>query len=70
MVAEWGSERIAKELLVGFDPVEHFVGLLERRYGHLGLFCSDFDGGPLVAIKWHPAVRPSRGFGTAMTCVA
>lgn len=60
VVAEWGSEKIAKELLVGFSPVRRFVDLLERRFGHLGLFCVDFDGGEIIAIKWRPAV--SLGF--------
>ena len=56
VVAEWGSERIAMELLVGFDPVSIFVDLLQQRFGHLGLFCADLDGGELIAVKWHPQV--------------
>jgi hypothetical protein len=52
VVAEWGSEGIAQELLVGFEPVQHFVGLLEERFGHLAQFFADYNGGDAIAVKW------------------
>lgn len=56
MVARWGKARITRELLVGFDPVRLLLAKLEQRFGHLGRFFADYDGGCVVAVKWKPKV--------------
>ena len=56
VVASQPTELLAKELLVGVDPVARFVALLEERFGHLAAFCADAEGGfPAVGVKWLPA---------------
>ena len=55
-IAAWGREGVARELLVGFDPVSIFVSKLEQRFGHLGSFFMDSFGGEVIAIKWKSQV--------------
>lgn len=46
-------EKLRAELLVGFDPVNHYVQLCTERYGHLATFCADSVGGfAAVGVKW------------------
>lgn len=52
MLIKRGPERVAKELLVGFDPVSMYVAGLERRFDGVATFCSDSLGGPLIGVKW------------------
>jgi hypothetical protein len=55
VVAGQPTEALLPELLVGFDPVSHYLSLLEDRFGHLAAFCADSPGGfPAVAVKWAP----------------
>jgi hypothetical protein len=55
IAAAKAQEKLAAELLVGFDPVRRYVALLEARYGHLAAFCADFHGGPVVGLRWRPS---------------
>ncbi len=56
VVASQPTAQLVPELLVGFDPVAHYVALLEERFGHLAVFCADAVGGfPAVGVKWLPA---------------
>lgn len=55
MLASRGAGAVRRELLVGFDPVPTFLALLERRFGELAVFCADYTGGTVAAIKWRPA---------------
>lgn len=57
VVATMGREDIAKELLVGFDPIALFIEKLEHRFGHLGWFFADYNGGEVIAVKWNPKVH-------------
>jgi len=56
VVAEWGREGLAQELLVGFEPIQRYLGLLEERFAHLGQFFADYNGGDVIAVKWQPQV--------------
>lgn len=50
------ADKLRAELLVGFDPVKHYLTLLTQRYGHLAQFCADSSGGfPAIGIKWQPS---------------
>lgn len=50
------ADKLRSELLVGFDPVNHYLLLLTQRYGHMAQFCADSSSGfPAVGIKWQPA---------------
>lgn len=42
------------ELLVGFDPVDHLVGLLRTRFGQLAEFCVGGLEQKQIGIKWRP----------------
>jgi hypothetical protein len=54
IVASKPQDKLASELLVGFDPVKHYVRLLETRYGHLATFCADYHGGAAIGVRWRP----------------
>lgn len=63
-------EKLRAELLVGFDPINHYVQLCNERYGHLATFCADSSGGfAAVGVKWKPEaflpapLRPALGYG-------
>lgn len=47
-------KRVSQDLLIGFDPVAVYLGLLRSRYGHLGMFCADNVGGVAIGVKWDP----------------
>ena len=51
-----GPERVAKDLLVGFDPVSIYLAGLQRRFDGVATFCADILGGPLVGVKWSAQV--------------
>lgn len=62
--------KLRAELLVGFDPVSHYVSMCTERYRHLATFCSDALGGfPAVGVKWKPEafvpapLRPALAYG-------
>jgi U3 small nucleolar RNA-associated protein 22 len=64
------ADKLRDELLVGFDPVAHYLSLASERYGHLAAFCADGSGGfPAIGIKWLPAaflpapLRPALAHG-------
>lgn len=62
VVATKPTEMLLPELLVGFNPIPHYITLLEERFSHLATFCSDSVGGfSAVGVKWHPeAFLPSQ----------
>jgi len=47
-----GPERVARDLLVGFDPLSIYLAGLERRFDGVATFCADALGGPLIGVKW------------------
>jgi hypothetical protein len=50
------ADKLRAELLVGFDPVSHYLSLLRQRYGHLAELCADSSSGlPVIGLKWRPA---------------
>jgi hypothetical protein len=51
-----GASRVRKELLVGFAPTPLLLQLLESRFGMVGVFCADYIGGAVIAVKLKPAV--------------
>ena len=55
MLVARGPGAVRRELLVGFEPVPLFLALLEQRFGELAVFCADYTGGTVAAIKWRPA---------------
>lgn len=59
---------MAKELLVGFDPVSMYVAGLERRFDGVATFCSDSLGAALIGIKWNAQV--SHKFGHSLHCTS
>lgn len=46
-----GSATLAKEVLVGFDPIPLYCSLLEKRFENIGVICADYVGGESVGIK-------------------
>lgn len=70
------ADKLRSELLVGFDPVKLYLGLLSQRYGHLAQFCADSSSGfPAIGIKWQPAaflpgpLRPNLAHAQMEVCV-
>jgi hypothetical protein len=64
------ADKLRHELLVGFDPVKHYLSLATARYGHLAAFCGDSGSGfAAIGIKWLPAafmpapLRPALAHG-------
>ena len=51
MVADKGERAIRKDLLIGFDPVQTYVQILEERFGPISIICADFKGGDTIGIK-------------------
>ena len=54
MLAKRGAQSVARDLLVGFDPVAVLLRALEDRFGEAATFCADALGGSIVGVKWHP----------------
>lgn len=52
-----GPERVARDLLVGFDPLSIYLAGLERRFDGVATFCADALGGPLIGVKWGLQVK-------------
>ena len=59
MVKRRGIDATRRELLIGFDPVRHFVELLEARLGGVAVVLADYVGaGTTLGLKWRtPALR-------------
>lgn len=59
MVIRRGIDSIRHELLVGFDPIKHYVQLLEKRLGDVAVVLADYaHSGRFVGIKWKiPALK-------------
>ena len=47
---------LVKELLLGFEPVQHYIQCLQGRFGAVATICADLQGGALIGIKWRSAV--------------
>jgi U3 small nucleolar RNA-associated protein 22 len=56
VLAKRGSERVVKDLLVGFDPVSIYLDFLAQPFGDLATYCADSLGGPVIGLKWHSQV--------------
>lgn len=70
------ADKLRAELLIGFDPVSHYLSLLTQRYGHLAQFCADSSSSfPAIGIKWHPAaflpalLRPNLAHAQVEVCL-
>ena len=50
---------------MGFDPVATYMGHLQQRFGHLGLFCAGLCGSCTIAVRWLPQVRQQICSGSA-----
>jgi len=69
------ADKLRSELLVGFDPVQHYLSVLTQRYGHMAQFCADSSSGfPAVGIKWQPSaflpgpLRPNMAHAQMEVC--
>lgn len=68
MLRKRGPERVAKDLLVGFDPVSIYLAGLERRFDGIATFCADSLGGPLIGVKWNSQVSLQTSLFFAIVC--
>ena len=47
---------LMKDLLLGFEPVQHYIERLQGRFGAVATICADLQGGALIGVKWRSAV--------------
>lgn len=47
---------LARELLLGFKPVQLYLESLQSRFGDVATICAGFQGDAMIGIKWRSVV--------------
>ncbi|RUS31264.1 Nrap protein [Jimgerdemannia flammicorona] len=55
-----GSSELSEQPLVGFDPVERYLGELKATFSDTALFFHNRYGGNFIAVAWNPATLTAR----------
>lgn len=68
LVKKRGATAIKKELLIGFDPVHHFVEALEETFKDVAIVCTDFQSGCTIGLKIRPKFLKPAPFSPNHRC--